>query len=352
MRTNEKYGYFNRFMLSRRGRFDRHLVIQLLLFTLSLNAFGVSSDVFIFNRERFFLWSVFYGMLNLDCYLNMYVFVPRWFFTGKIGKYAFAVAGAISVFMLLLMCMQPVAVTDSTASGIPLFTFINLVSSFVTIGIVIVSTTTFMLFRRWMAEQQRVRELEIATRQSELKFLKQQINPHFLFNMLNNANVLLKRNPQEASRILFKLEDMLRYQLDGCMHETVPLDSEIRFLHDFLNLEKVRRGRFRYSITKEGETSGCMLPPVLFIPFVENAVKHNHDGEKESFVHVSFAKSNGKLSFRCENSKPHAAVSNRRPGGLGLHNIRRRLELLFPGRHTLAVGDEPDLFTVQLTIIV
>lgn len=351
MKTCEKYGYFNRFMLSRPGCFDRHLVIQLLLFTLSLNAFGVSSDIFIFNRERLPLWIVFYGMLNLDCYLNMYVFVPRWFFTGKIGKYACAVAGAITVFMLLLTCMQPVAGIDSAVSGIPLFTFINLVSSFVTIGIVIISTTTFMLFRRWMAEQQRVRELEVATRQSELKFLKQQINPHFLFNMLNNANVLLKRNPQEAARILFKLEDMLRYQLDGCMHETVPLDSEIRFLNDFLNLEKVRRSRFRYSIMKEGETSGSMLPPVLFIPFVENAVKHNHDGEKESFVHVSFVKKNGKLSFRCENSKPAAAVPDNRPGGLGLQNIRRRLELLFPGRHTLSVSDEPGLFTVQLTII-
>lgn len=105
-------------------------------------------------------------------------------------------------------------------------------------GFVTAGSAAISLFTHWLRYNLRIDKLESTTLQSELKFLKNQINPHFLFNMLNNANVLIKRNPEEASKVLFKLEDLLRYQINDSSRERVSLASDIRFLNDYLNLEK------------------------------------------------------------------------------------------------------------------
>lgn len=131
------------------------------------------------------------------------------------------------------------------------------------------------MFTHWLRYNLRIDELESTTLQSELTFLKNQINPHFLFNMLNNANVLIKRNPEEASKVLFKLEDLLRYQINDSSRERVSLASDIRFLNDYLNLEKIRRDNFQFTLRQEGEVDSIWIQPLLFIPFVENAVKHS-----------------------------------------------------------------------------
>ena len=220
---------------------------------------------------------------------------------------------------------------------------LNFTSSALAITLMLAGTSTFLLLRHWAGYNQRISELEANTLQSELKHLKRQINPHFLFNMLNNANVLIKKNPEEASQLLFKLEDLLRYQINDSSKDRVQLSSDIHFLNDFLNLEKVRRDKFEYTISKEGDINQVSLPPLLFIPFVENAIKHNPDSENESYVHLFFKVWKNELSFQCLNSKPTRQAAgeeeecNGKVGGLGLKNIRRRLELLYPGKHSLKI---------------
>ncbi|MBO7433579.1 MAG: histidine kinase, partial [Salinivirgaceae bacterium] len=177
-----------------------------------------------------------------------------------------------------------------------------------------------------------------------------QINPHFLFNMINNVNVLVRREPEQASALLFRLEDLIRYQLADSNREQVNLLSDIQFLRDFLDLEKVRRSSFRFSIDTSGIAPDIEVPPLLFIPFVENAVKHNSDGENESWVNISFSLSDGLLTFVCQNSKPPVAPVPSKASGIGLKNISRRLELLYGNRHTLSITDENSIFTVRLTI--
>jgi len=138
--------------------------------------------------------------------------------------------------------------------------------------------------------------------------------------------------------------------LNDSTKDEVSLTSEIHFLTDFLNLEKIRRDRFEYVISKEGDISGVNVPPLLFITFVENAVKHNSDSENLSYVNLSFKVHNRKLEFICENSKPLAIVKNK-DGGLGLRNIKRRLELLFPDRYNLDIIDEELKYTVKLVLL-
>ena len=186
-------------------------------------------------------------------------------------------------------------------------------------------------------------------RKSELDVLQSQINPHFLFNMLNNANVLIKRNPEEASKVLFKLEDLLRYQINDSSRERVALASDIRFLNDYLNLEKIRRDHFQFTMEQEGDIDSIWIQPLLFIPFVENAVKHSFDSEHPSSVHLSFKVEENQLEFRCENTMPAVAVSNK-VGGIGLANIQRRLGLLYPDCYELEQIENENRYMVTLCI--
>lgn len=362
--TNEHW--FEYLMTNKRARIFRHLLLQILLLFLSLNAFGSENEVFVFSTERLLAWLSFYGVLNLISYFNIYVLTQRLLLTGKTTQYILGVAGLTVILVLFILSTQ--TITEETEwQDLPVaFIIFELLASVMSIGLVIISTSSMALFVCWMKEQKRVSELKIATKQTELNLLKQQINPHFLFNMLNNANVLLKRAPEDASQVLFKLEELLNYQLNDSTKDNVNLDSDIHFLNDFLNLEKIRRDRFSYSITKNGSTTGVLVPPMLFIPFVENAIKHNPDNENESSVHITFNVTDDTLYFRCENSKPGRSMKANRtvdsiksesfanfdkPGGLGLYNIRRRLALLYPERHELAIKDEEMRFVVELRIV-
>jgi len=348
---NNYTNWFESLLISPRSRIVRHLLLQLLILLLSLNALGSEDEVFVVSGERLLGWLGFYVALNILCYLNIYLLTPRTLLRGRLDKYIGFITAFVIAFILFGILTQPIHDDEYSYNSMPLLSIIiEIISSFLGISLVFVATSTMVLLVQWTKEQKRVGELKIATKQSELNMLKQQINPHFLFNMLNNANVLLKRAPKEASQTLLKLEKLLNYQLNDSTKEWVNLDSDIHFLNDFLNLEKIRRDRFDYSITKEGDCLAIQVPPFLFIPFVENAVKHNPDIENESYIHIEFEIKEGKLRFRCENSKPAIPLAKSKVGGLGLQNIRRRLELLYPDQHSLSILDEDEQFTILLII--
>lgn len=346
---NEENLFIN-LMTSRRYRVLRHLLLNLVFAVVAINAFGNIYGDFVFDKGKLFLWVIFYLVLIAENYLNIYCLTPQLLQKGKYKQYFAALIFATIAFILIMFVSRRNNNYDATQIHTPTIIVLNTLSSFIAIMMLIASMTTFVLFRRWIDEQRNVGELRVSTAQSELKFLKRQINPHFLFNMLNNANVLIRRDADEASRVLFKLEDMIRYNIDGGAQEKVLLDSDISFLNDFLNLEKLRRDKFEYSITTAGNTAEIRLPPLLFVPFVENAVKHNNDSEYGSYVHIKFSVNDNILSFRCENSKPHINAIKSTAGGLGLQNISRRLELLYPSRHKLLIDDNPDKYTVNLII--
>ena len=345
-----KNNWFEFLMTSPRAKIFRHLLLQILILLLSMNAFGSEYEVFIFTPKRFFAWLSFYAMLNIIFYFNIYVLTPCLLLRGKIGRYILIIITISIALLIFIILTQTISENIEPTDFSPSFVLLELTASTLSFALVTVATSSMTLFVRWMEEQKRVNELKVSTNQTELKLLKQQINPHFLFNMLNNANVLLKRAPKEASQVLFELKELLNYQLNDSTKDLVKLDSDISFLNDFLRLEKIRRDHFEYSIIKKGETSGISIPPMLFIPFVENAIKHNPDNDKESYVHIAFKVTGNELYFRCENSKPAIAPAKNKVGGLGLNNIRRRLELLYPTQHTLSITDDEKYFIVELNI--
>ena len=346
----KKYSnWFELLLTSPKLRIVRHLLLQALIILLSLNALGDENEIFIISDQRLFGWLFFYLTLCVLCYTNIYLLAPKLLLTGKINKYKWFILALIIIFVIVFLSIQ--VIEGGLPSQFNTFSaIIGFLSSSLSICFILLATSTMVLFMRWMNEQKRVSELKIATKQSELNMLKQQINPHFLFNMLNSANVLLKRAPEEASQVLFKLEELLSYQFNDSTKEFVCLDAGINFLNDFLNLEKIRRDQFVFSITKEGNSSDITIPPLLFIPFVENAIKHNPDNEKESYVHITFKITDNELHFQCKNSKPAIATVKSEVGGLGLKNIRRRLDLLYPNKHMLQITNEEHMFNITLTI--
>lgn len=331
-----------------------HILLQLMLMMLSINiALNGEGELFPHPQtEDLISWVSHFLLINSTIYFNLYLLAPRYLERGKYKKYFTGIA-LTTVFILTgVFVLKGLIFNRSAVEELvhPALILLNLCSSTLAIILMLAGTSTFLLLRHWIGYNRRISELESTTLQSELKQLKRQINPHFLFNMLNNANVLIKKNPEEASQLLFKLEDLLRYQINDSSKDAVSLSSDIHFLNDFLNLEKIRRDRFEYIIAKEGDIDKVMLPPLLFIPFVENAVKHNPDSEHESYVHLSFKVWQNELAFECKNSIPTSRQGENRTktGGLGLKNIKRRLELLYSGRYSLEVEENEISYKVSL----
>lgn len=344
--------HFTNFLLAPQYRVARHLFLQFVVFLITVNILWNVPIRPLSLPQRLLGWAIYFISIDVVFYINLYWLFPRFLLKGRLLTYAFGVLSVSLVIIVAVAVFQILTVEVTTTAVhselIPIL--INAISGVLAMGFTIAGMSAILLLRHWILYNQRVDELQSATLHSELRFLKNQINPHFLFNMLNNANVLIRKNPAEASQVLFKLEDLLRYQMNDNFREHVPLRSDIRFLNDYLNLEKIRRDHFDYSITEEGEIDAIQLPALLFIPFVENAVKHNFDSEHPSYVHLFFKVDNDRLEFRCENSKPAVAIAKSRVGGIGLTNIRRRLELLYPGRYLLEVVETENQYTVTLKL--
>ncbi|MES2266782.1 MAG: histidine kinase [Bacteroidota bacterium] len=328
-------------VVSEKYRLQRHLsIIAFCIVVLYYSPPDYVEPFETYNRL------VIFFQIILLAYSNMYFFVPKFLFKKKYLSYGvFVLSGIILSFYIheFFACYFKPDSLPYQDDSINFFTF-----SFI-ILMLIVASAAIKLFQQWISDAQLIFDLKLAKTDAELEQLKNQINPHFLFNMLNNANVLIEDDPKKASQVLIKLSDLLRYQLYDSSRDKVLLTSEIHFLEDFLNLEKVRRDNFNFLISKEGELSGVQVPPLLFISFVENAVKHNNDSAKSSYLNLYFNVSRDELFFKCVNSKPAVKAVNK-SGGLGLANIKRRLELLFPSSHTLQIEDNPETYCVTLFI--
>lgn len=339
--------FFHKLLISRKYKIFRHVVCLVMIAMVVYTGRG--------NTERpfeIYMKLLAFTLLVSLFYINMYWLVPGFLLQNKFLSYGLLILAHIFISYILILGLEQYLIDHMTASGIQYSDKPGVLSFIVFQMILAAASAAIKLVQRWIADTSRIYELEKITMQSELEQLRNQITPHFLFNMLNNANVLTQKDPQKASEVLMRLSDILRYQLYDSARQLVLLTSEIHFLNDFLNLEKVRRDNFTFLISQEGNLSGIPVPPMLFITFVENAVKHNGDPQRESFVHVYFYVDNNSLTFKCINSKPPQGTVKSAVGGIGLVNIRRRLELLYPGRHTLVIREENEqkLYSVTLKI--
>jgi sensor histidine kinase YesM len=295
-----------------------------------------------------------YGLFILMFYINLYVLVPTFFFKARYVIYLLLVimlvlSGLTTLGYILDTYLEPHRI------GIRVPRYNRYEGIMISVPIILV-TTMIKLLQRWTKDNERMVELSNITLNMELNELRNQINPHFLFNMLNNVKALIRTDPEKATTVIMKLSEFLRYQLYENTEEKTPLVAELNFLSNFLNLEKIRRDNLSIHIDSkpDARTMGTVLvPPNLFTTFVENAVKHSVDiSDGEAWIRISIAIENRHLHFTCSNSTGDLlpVPTDKKNSGLGLANIKRRLELLYPGNHSLKINSTEKEYTVNLTI--
>lgn len=334
------------FLVDPRYRIYRHL----LLFFFSLITIGLNYYIDLIeqgNLMQDFVQSVF---LLVPIYLSVFVLTPRFLLKNKVGTYVVSIYLCIGLaFVFSYLLRRETIEVEYQKFQFWMASFL-IISSAIQLTLIIAGASAVVVFQDYVRNGQRIDQLENATMQSELEQLKNQINPHFLFNMLNNANVLVKESPAEAVLVLSKLKDLLKYQLKDSLSEEVRLEDDIRFLSDYLNMEKIRRDNFDFIVSTEGDIKEITIAPLLFIPFVENAVKHNNDNKKLSYVHLYYRVDRRCLTFICINSKPSQQKEQPGDGGIGLANIRRRLELLYGSDHSLQIEETDITYTIKLRL--
>ena len=206
-------------------------------------------------------------------------------------------------------------------------------------------------FIAWYDEMTLREELTRKNFETELALIRSQIDPHFLFNTINNIDVLIAKDPTRASEYLNKLSGILRYLVYETKAEKIPLAMEIEYIGKYVELQKIRTtnpGYVNFEVT--GHANGLKVAPMILFPFIENAFKHAEGRKSSNSILIKVSVENKKLVFECVNSYQVAPETTRELGGLGDELIRRRLALIYPENHSLEVDDDGATYAVKLTL--
>lgn len=209
---------------------------------------------------------------------------------------------------------------------------------------------TLHLSKQWYVQQQLIRNMELEKLNAELEYLKAQINPHFLFNSLNTVFFQIEKENQVARETLSKFSDMLRYQLYECTGNEIAIEKEIRYLQNYVELQRLRKDE-NYSIrfTCSENMNHFSIPPLLLLPFIENAFKHvSHFSDRENEIKISLDKSDDQFQLIVYNTKEPKPNTN--TGGIGLKNVIRRLELIYKDRYNLTISEKPETYEARLIL--
>jgi sensor histidine kinase YesM len=291
------------------------------------------------------------------CYPLLYYLIPQFLRRKKYGQFIITILLLLAIvsmlrFVLFFDVYNPImrALNFYVNSRQELLK-LSLIQNFdgpAFIGVLFIS---FKLFKDWQQKQKDNLDLRKENARAELQLLKAQIHPHFLFNTLNNIySFTLDKSPQ-AKKMVKMLEDMLHYMIEECEQPQVSLDKELAILKDYFELERIRYGNsidMQFEIT--GDTTGKRITPLLMIPFVENSFKHGTSRIlREPWIKLFVQADDDVLHFSLTNSKPADETPHHRKG-IGLHNVRKRLDLLYPAAHLLLIESTTNTFTVNMQI--
>ena len=205
------------------------------------------------------------------------------------------------------------------------------------------------LYFKQRGDRKRLEQLEKENLEQQLEYLKYQINPHFLMNTLNNIHALVDIDPEKSKQTILELSKMMRFVLYEGNKQVVPLDREIAFLQNYIQLMKLRyTDKVKITVDVPKSLPNKEVPPLMFITFVENAFKHGVSYRQASFIDIAISIGEDKLVFDCRNSR--IPKEDDKHGGVGLANVKKRLELIYGNRYTLDIKDEQDTYTVKLSL--
>ena len=287
----------------------------------------------------------------LISYINYFYFLPKFLFRKKVGMFivVFVVAFSIIVFSRLQLeryfterffeehdyLYRPRFVVQLVFSNLSIVIFVSLLR----------------FAADWLDLQTTRKEIEKEKLTAELNFLKAQVNPHFLFNTLNNLYYLAYSKSDNTAEVIEKLSRMMRYMIYDSNYPQVQLAKEIEYMQNYISLEKLRLSdNVKINFSIEGDIDTVRITPLILITFLENAFKHGVTStSKESWIEVSLVSKPGSVQFLVSNSKPGSTNSEEK-SGIGLQNVKRRLDLSYPGKYKLDMDEQANDYRVTLSL--
>lgn len=329
-----------------------------VLFWLATISFHAYNKSYIINKISIgdFVGELFVRNILLAgvIYGNLWVLIPRFFDTKRYGLYFLSLLATVLLYVLFKnlhdMYLYGYVVGDLERRTLLVNTFYN-----VSIAVFYaVFSMSIWLSREWFYQRELVQKIKNEQLATELQYLKSQINPHIVFNTLNLIYGSIHKTNPEARQLVVQFSDLLRYQLYECNVEKVPIEKELEYLKNYVNLQRLRKNdNVKVSVEVSENSKGFTVAPLLFSPFVENAFKYvsNHE-TKHNGITVRLDFENNSLLFSCFNTKNGKITKTMNgSGGIGIANVKRRLELLYPQRHKLKIAENTDTFEVELKLV-
>ncbi|MVM31784.1 hypothetical protein GO755_17180 [Spirosoma sp. HMF4905] len=301
-------------------------------------------------------WATIVLLASLTGLISFYTFyfwlVPRYLTRKRIGEFiAFGLLTSLAT-----ACLTTLIIAITVYSLVSIFPEVEgqftLIAIFTVLALVNgILATIISGFITWYADMH-IKEILINKNlQAELALLKAQINPHFLFNTLNNIDVLIERDASRASLYLNKLSDLLRFVLYEAQHDQVPLAKELKYIEKYIDLQKIRTTNSHFIDLKiEGDAESISIAPMIFIPYLENAFKHSTNKKIDGAIRIHISIDHERVTFECINIIDKHKRNDQAPGGLGNQLLKQRLDLLYPNRHTLSIQANPDQYAVHLSL--
>ncbi|MBN3034614.1 MAG: histidine kinase [Bacteroidales bacterium] len=334
-------------------------VVQHILFWVAYYAFFLVQSIYLRRNPLL-------GPIALQLFLTMFVDIGATYLTVYVLLPRFLMKRRYLLFFISWLCSAPIFILmqrmilfyitypmlyPGEVSSLKFFVF-NPFYSFFNIYAVVGFFAAFKMLKYWYEDQRIRSELENQNKTSELALLRTQINPHFLFNTLNNIDSLIPRDPEKASDAVIRLSEIMRYMLYEANTEKVLLEREIEYLQSYIALQQLRlKSKDFVSLSVEGDYQGIRIAPMLLIPFVENAFKHGSRNISTPGITVRLYVNHVYVNFEVTNfiSEQSRLAGDITPG-IGLSNVRRRLELIYPGRHDLMISHDNGIFHVRLKL--
>tara|TARA_R110000868_G_scaffold408293_4_gene690969 strand:+ start:2947 stop:3945 length:999 start_codon:yes stop_codon:yes gene_type:complete len=305
-----------------------------------------------------FFWAMAYLPLKIIAtYFTLYFIIPKYFLHKK-----YVTASLLSVASILIAAtiqrfmdyqvFYPMYHHEWMSGDI--FYIPKILKSTLSIYPVVALASFIKITKYFYSEESRSQELQQQKLQAELNFLKGQIHPHFLFNTLNNLYALTLKKSESSPEVVLKLSELLSFMLYECNSRTVPLSKELKLIENYIALEKIRYDdRLTVSCETYGDVSQSQIPPMLLLPFVENAFKHGtSDSIDKVWVEINVVIRNQTLSLSVKNSNGHESGNEEfeYQKGIGLKNVKRRLDLLYNGFYELNIKEIDNTYSVSLEI--
>jgi two-component system LytT family sensor kinase len=319
------------------------MVLFIILIALTNSKMSIAALMVVF---------VFYSIINIGLfYLNYLFLIPRFLDKKRYKLYGVAIASALITFGLIKLGVamtfkQYVLIHMHKQISLPSYLLSTLFTSLIFIFLSIVLKFTV----DWFINGRIQRDLENQRLTAELALLRSQINPHFLFNSLNSIYSLAYQKSDITPDAILKLSEIMRYMLYECNDNKVDLAKELQYLQNYIDLQKIRFGTTDYiRFDVIGTVCNQRIVPLLLISFIENAFKHGVVNNPDAPIEIKITIEDTQLDFYMHNKKH---LHNRDAvGGIGLNNVKRRLNLLYPEKYKLAINDSADTYTCQLSLI-